>query len=92
MVKSEADFVVASPDYGFLCLEVKGGNSVRIEDNVWYLSDAVHGERKLNMSPYDQAEKNMYYFNKVFSNKYNMRYSGTFGAGVVFPFYPSADS
>lgn len=88
LVKSEADFVVASPDYGFLCLEVKGGNSVRIEDNVWYLSDAVHGERKLNMSPYDQAEKNMYYFNKVFSNKYNMRYSGTFGAGVVFPFYP----
>lgn len=88
LVKSEADFVVASPDYGFLCLEVKGGSSVRIEDNVWYLSDAVHGERKLNMSPYDQAEKNMYYFIKVFSNKYNMRYSGTFGAGVIFPFYP----
>ncbi len=88
LVKSEADFVVASPDYGFLCLEVKGGNGIRIEDNVWYLSDAAHGERKLNMSPYDQAEKNMYYFNKVFSNKYNMRYSGTFGAGVIFPFYP----
>ena len=88
LVKSEADFVVASPDYGFLCLEVKGGNGIRIEDNIWYLSDATHGERRLNMSPYDQAEKNMYYFNKVFSNKYNMRYSGTFGAGVIFPFYP----
>ena len=88
LVKSEADFVVASPDYGFLCLEVKGGNGIRIEDNIWYLSDALHGERKLNMSPYDQAEKNMYYFNKVFSNKYNMKYSGTFGAGVIFPFYP----
>ena len=87
LLKSEADFVVASPDYGFLCLEVKGGSSVRIEDNVWYLSDAVHGERKLNMSPYDQAEKNMYYFTKVFSGKYNIKYSGIFGAGVVFPFY-----
>ena len=86
--KSEADFVVVSPDYGFLCLEVKGGNGIRIEDNVWYLSDAVHGERKLNMSPYNQAEKNMYHFNKVFSNKYNMKYSGIFGAGVIFPFYP----
>jgi len=88
LVKSEADFIVASPDYGFLCLEVKGGSSVRIEDNVWYLSDAVHGERKLNISPYDQAEKNMYYFTKVFSGKYNTKYSGIFGAGVIFPFYP----
>ena len=57
--KSEADFVVVSPDYGFLCLEVKGGSGIRIEDGVWYLSDTVHGERKLNMSPYNQAEKNM---------------------------------
>ena len=88
LVKSEADFIVASPDHGFLCLEVKGGSSVRIEDNVWYLSDIVHGERKLNVSPYTQAEKNMYYFTKVFSGKYNTKYSGIFGAGVIFPFYP----
>ena len=88
LVKSEADFIVASPDHGFLCLEVKGGSSVRIEDNVWYLSDTVHGERKLNVSPYAQAEKNMYYFTKVFSGKYNTKYSGIFGAGVIFPFYP----
>lgn len=88
LVKSEADFIVASPDYGFLCLEVKGGSSIRIEDNTWYLSDAVHGERKLNVSPYVQAEKNMYYFTKVFSGKYNTKYSGIFGAGVIFPFYP----
>lgn len=86
--KSEADFVVVSPDYGFLCLEVKGGSGIRIEDGVWYLSDTVHGERKLNMSPYNQAEKNMYHFNKVFSNKYNVKYSGIFGAGAIFPFYP----
>lgn len=46
------------------------------------------GERKLNSSPYDQAEKNMYYFSKVFSSKYNTKYSGIYGAGVIFPFYP----
>ena len=26
--KSEADFIVASPKYGFLCLEVKGGSEL----------------------------------------------------------------
>ena len=88
LVKSEADFIIASPDYGFLCLEVKGGSGIRIEDNIWYLSDAIHGERKLNASPFEQAEKNMYYFAQVFSSKYNMRYAGIHGAGVIFPFYP----
>lgn len=88
LVKSEADFIIASPDYGFLCLEVKGGSGIRIEDNIWYLSDAIHGERKLNVSPYEQAEKNMYYFAQAFSSKYNMRYAGIHGAGVIFPFYP----
>lgn len=92
LVKSEADFVIASPNYGFLCLEVKGGSGIRIEDNIWYLSDAVHGERKLNTSPYEQAEKNMYYFAQVFSSKYNMRYAGIHGAGVIFPFYPVGES
>ena len=52
------------------------------------IEDIVHGERKLNVSPYDQAEKSMYYFSKTFSNKYNMKYQGIFGAGTVFPFYP----
>ena len=55
-IKSEADFIVCSPEYGFLCLEVKGGSQIRKENDIWYLSDAVHGERKLNCSPYEQAE------------------------------------
>ena len=91
LIKSEADFVVASPDYGFLCLEVKGGSGIRVEDNVWYVEDTLHGDRRLNISPYDQAEKSMYFFSKMFSNKYNMKYQGIFGAGVVFPFYPVGD-
>lgn len=86
-IKSEADFIVCSPEYGFLCLEVKGGSQIRKENDIWYLSDAVHGERKLNCSPYEQAEKSMYYFETVFSNMYNIRYPGIFGAGVIFPFY-----
>lgn len=88
LVKSEADFIVASPDYGFLCLEVKGGTGIRVEDNIWYVSDTVHGERKLHSSPYDQAEKSMYFFSNSFSNKYNTRYQGIYGAGAIFPFYP----
>lgn len=86
-MQSEADFIVCSPEDGFLCLEVKGGNHIRKEDDNWYLSDSMYGERKLNCSPYDQAEKSMYYFERVFSNIYNIRYSGIYGAGVVFPFY-----
>lgn len=91
LVKSEADFIVASPDFGFLCLEVKGGNSIRVEENVWYLSDTIHGERRLNESPYSQAEKNMYYFKKCFAGIYSTNYSGIYGAGVVFPFYSVRD-
>lgn len=88
LIKSEADFIVTSPDYGFLCLEVKGGSNIRIEDNIWYVGDDAHGERKLKRSPYDQAERSMYYFVQMFSNKYNMDYDGIFGAGAIFPFYP----
>ncbi len=87
LVKSEADFIIASPDYGFLCLEVKGGAGIRIEDNTWYIMDTRHGERKLTVSPYDQAEKSMYFFAKYFSNQYNTQYQGIYGAGVIFPFY-----
>ena len=87
MIKSEADFIVCSPEFGFLCLEVKGGNQIRKENDIWYVNDNLYGERKLNCSPYDQAEKSMYYFEAVFSNMYNIRYPGIFGAGVIFPFY-----
>lgn len=88
LIKSEADFIVTSPEYGFLCLEVKGGSNIRIEDNVWYVGDGTHGERKLTRSPYDQAERSIYYFTQMFSNKYNMDYQGIYGAGAIFPFYP----
>ena len=87
LIKSEADFIVESPDHGFLCLEVKGGSGIRVEGDTWFLEDNVYGERRLNLSPYDQAEKSMYYFRNYFSNRYNISYQGVFGAGVIFPFY-----
>lgn len=85
LINSEADFVVLDPEQGFICLEVKGGN-VRVHDGEWYVSDSFHGERHLNVSPYEQAEKSMYHFIKVYANRYNYTYKGTYGAGVVFPF------
>ncbi|BCJ97577.1 NERD domain-containing protein [Anaerocolumna chitinilytica] len=87
LVKSESDFIITSPEYGYLCLEVKGGNGIRIENNVWYVKDNKHGERRLNCTPYEQAEKSMYYFKDFFSNTYHSNYQGIFGAGVIFPFY-----
>lgn len=85
--KSEADFIVVCPEYGFLCLEVKGGTEIHTDGNNWSVEDATHGKRELSLSPYDQAEKSMYYFFNAFSNKYNFKYNGICGAGAVFPFY-----
>ena len=89
--KSEADFVVVSPNYGFLCLEVKGGSGIRVEDNEWSLLDNVHGDRKLPRSPYEQAEASMYFFKNAYANEYSIDYQGIFGAGVIFPFYSVPD-
>lgn len=85
--KSEADFIVSCPEYGFICLEVKGGTKIHTDGDNWIVEDTIHGERKLSISPYDQAERSMYYFFNAFSNKYNFKYNGIYGAGVVFPFY-----
>ncbi len=85
--KSESDFIVACPEYGFICLEVKGGTKIHKDGDNWSVEDTLHGKRELSISPYDQAEKSMYYFFNTFSNKYNFKYNGIFGAGAVFPFY-----
>lgn len=85
--KSEADFVIVSPSYGFLCLEVKGGDGIRVIDNEWTLLDSAHGDRKLQRSPYEQAEASMYFFKNAYANEYSIDYQGIFGAGVIYPFY-----
>lgn len=93
--KSEADFIVANPKYGFLCLEVKGGSGIDISpEGIWTLHTGRYGDRVLSRSPYKQAEASMYYFKDRYKKEYNVDYSGLFGAGVIFPFYviPRAES
>ncbi len=92
MNKSESDFIITSPEYGYICIEVKGGNGIRIEENQWFLDDSRYGERRLKESPYDQSERSMYYFEQLYSDTFNIKYSGIYGAGVVFPYFTIPNS
>ena len=83
---SECDFLIFNPDYGFLCVEVKGGTGMRVEDSVWYLVDH-DGERKLKRSPYEQAEQSMRFFKKYFEDEVESQFSGVYGCAVAYPNY-----
>jgi hypothetical protein len=83
---SECDFLIFNPDYGFLCVEVKGGTSMRVEDGVWYLVDH-DGERKLRCSPYEQAEQSMRFFKKYYEDEVEAQFSGVYGCAVAYPNY-----
>jgi len=85
--KSEADFVVVSPTYGYICLEVKGGCGIKVEGDTWYIEDAPGKWRPLTESPYDQSEKSMYYFKDAYANAAGIKYPGIYGAAAIFPFY-----
>lgn len=93
MLKSEADFIIVSPDYGYLCIEVKGGSdmTIDIDSGVWHLCDS-YGGRDLDESPYDQAEHSMYFLRDTFKSMNSVAYPGIYGAGVIFPFYSIPDS
>ncbi|MBP2640447.1 MAG: hypothetical protein H6Q66_1398 [Firmicutes bacterium] len=83
---SECDFLIFNPDYGFLCVEVKGGTGMRVEDGVWYLIDH-DGERKLKRSPYEQAEQSMRFFKKYYEDEVESQFSGIYGCAVAYPNY-----
>jgi hypothetical protein len=83
---SECDFLIFNPDYGFLCIEVKGGIGLRVEDGVWYLIDH-DGERKLKRSPNDQAEQSMRFFKKYYEEEVEAQFSGVYGCAVAYPNY-----
>lgn len=83
---SECDFLIFNPDYGFICIEVKGGKGIRVDDGVWYLID-YDGERKLRRSPYDQAEQSMRFFKKYYEDEVEAQFSGVYGCGVAYPNY-----
>jgi hypothetical protein len=56
-VSGEADFVVIAPAQGVLVIEVKGVDSVRRADGLWYLGKQVPGEAR---GPFRQAEEAMH--------------------------------
>ena len=81
---SECDFLIFNPDYGFLCIEVKGGNAISVEDGEWRLYDSTGG-RFLDKSPYYQAEQSMRFFKKYFEEELEMQFAGVYGNAVAFP-------
>jgi hypothetical protein len=83
---SECDFLIFNPDYGFICIEVKGGTGIRVENGIWYLVDH-DGERKLRRSPYEQAEQSMRFFKEYYEEEVESHYSGVFGCAVAYPNY-----
>lgn len=93
MRKSECDFIVTSPEYGYLCIEVKGGSDMQIDVNnrVWHLVDS-YGGHDLNRSPYEQVEENMYFLKKTFRNRMGADFPGIYASCVMFPFYKLPNS
>lgn len=83
---SECDFLVFNPDYGFLCIEVKGGSAISVNDGEWKLFDS-YGGRVLDKSPYAQAEQSMRFFKKYFEEEMEMQFGGIYGSAVAFPNY-----
>lgn len=83
---SECDFLIFNPDYGFLCIEVKGGNAISVEDGEWRIYDSTGG-RFLDKSPYYQAEQSMRFFKKYFEDELEMQFAGVYGNAVAFPNY-----
>lgn len=89
-VDSECDFLVFDPSFGFLTIECKGGNSIEIEDDHWFLNEYVDGalsRRELKCSPYEQAEKSMRHFYNYFADEFHQRFNGVYGFAVAFPRY-----
>lgn len=84
-IDSECDFLVFNPDYGFLCIECKGGNGIYVDDDGdWFLKD-FDEDRKLRRSPYKQSEESMRFFKKYYEDELETFYPGIYGHAVVFP-------
>ena len=84
-IDSECDFLIFNPDYGFLCIECKGGKGIYVDnDDTWFLKD-FDEERKLRCSPYKQAEESMRFFKRYYEDELETAYPGIYGNAVVFP-------
>ena len=87
-IDSECDFLIFNPDYGFLCVECKGGKGIYVEnednDETWFLEE-FDEDRKLRCSPYKQAEESMWFFKRYYEDELETVYPGIYGNAVVFP-------
>lgn len=84
-IDSECDFLIFNPDYGFLCIECKGGKGIYVdEDDNWFLEE-FDEDRKLRCSPYRQAEESMRFFKRYYEDELETAYPGTYGNAVAFP-------
>ena len=87
-IDSECDFLIFNPDYGFLCVECKGGRGIYVEnednDETWFLEE-FDEDRKLRCSPYKQAEESMRFFKRYYEDELEMAYPGIYGNAVAFP-------
>ncbi|WP_128424994.1 NERD domain-containing protein [Gudongella oleilytica] len=86
-VDSESDFLVLDPTLGYICIEVKGGESILVEGDKWILKLNDNEERVLKRSPYKQAEESMRYFKNYYEEQFGHFYKGVFGYAVAFPYY-----
>lgn len=86
-IDSECDFLIFNPDYGFLCVECKGGKGIYVDnDDNWFLEKADGDEdRKLRCSPYKQAEESMRFFKRYYEDELETIYPGIYGNAVAFP-------
>ncbi len=88
-IDSESDFIIFDPSFGFLAIEVKGGEGIEIVDGDWYLDEIYEngdkGRRQLKCSPYAQAEKSMRHFHSYFVGEFNQNFNGVYGFAVAFP-------
>lgn len=84
-IDSECDFLIFNPDYGFLCIECKGGKGIYVDnDDTWFLKD-FDDDRQLRCSPYKQAEESMRFFKRYYEDELETAYPGIYGNAVAFP-------
>lgn len=84
-IDSECDFLIFNPDYGFLCIECKGGKGIYVDDDdTWFLEE-YDEDRKLRCSPYKQAEESMRFFKRYYEEELETAYPGIYGNAVAFP-------
>lgn len=84
-IDSECDFLIFNPDYGFLCIECKGGKGIYVDqDDTWFIEE-FDEDRKLRCSPYKQAEESMRFFKRYYEDELETAYPGIYGNAVAFP-------